>query len=82
MAGAHHSKINPYSPSLDRIDTSRGYTKDNVRLVVYAVNIMLMDWGESIFARVVNGYRYACGQKRNIYALTLKNGKGRSTKKG
>lgn len=29
---------NPYAPSLDRIDSHKGYTKDNVRVVLTAVN--------------------------------------------
>jgi hypothetical protein len=29
---------NPYSPSLDRIDSQKGYTKENVRVVLSAVN--------------------------------------------
>ena len=33
--------LNKYAPSLDRIDSGRGYTKDNVRVVLCAVNIAL-----------------------------------------
>jgi hypothetical protein len=35
---------NPYAPSLDRIDSQKGYTKENVRVVLSAVNDAL---GES-----------------------------------
>ena len=38
-------RFHPYAPSLDRIDPKRGYTPDNVRLVVFAINTMLLDWG-------------------------------------
>lgn len=31
---------NPYAPSLDRIDSRRGYTKDNVRVVIWQYNLM------------------------------------------
>jgi len=31
---------NPYSPSIDRIDSTKGYTKDNVRIVLWQVNLM------------------------------------------
>jgi hypothetical protein len=31
-------KPSPFSPSIDRIDQKRGYTKDNCRLVLWAVN--------------------------------------------
>jgi hypothetical protein len=57
------SRINPYAPSLDRIDPKGGYTKDNVRIVVLALNIMLMDWGHDVFEYVVNRYRWQKGQK-------------------
>ena len=29
---------NPYAPSVDRIDSDKGYTRDNVRVVLWAVN--------------------------------------------
>lgn len=35
----------PLMPSLDRIDSSKGYTADNVRLVCWAVNCAASTWG-------------------------------------
>lgn len=52
-----HYRVRAYAPSLDRIDNSFGYTTDNVRIVIFAVNAMLLDWGEEIFHRVAEGYR-------------------------
>lgn len=34
------SRKNPFAPSLDRIDNSIGYVKSNVRVVLWAVNLM------------------------------------------
>lgn len=34
------TKKNPYAPSLDRIDSTRGYYRDNVRLVIWQYNLM------------------------------------------
>lgn len=30
----------PYSPSLDRVDSKKGYTKENVRMVIWQFNLM------------------------------------------
>ena len=54
----------PYVPSIDRIDCKQGYTPDNVRLVIFAVNLMMAEWGEDIMHRVANGYRYVRNKKR------------------
>lgn len=35
------------SPSLDRIDSSKGYTPSNVRVVLYCLNVMANTWGEN-----------------------------------
>lgn len=57
---AHGStgKVNPYVPSFDRIKAGGGYTQDNVRIVVLAINLMLLDWGDAVFEQVANSYRY------------------------
>lgn len=34
------SRKNPFAPSLDRIDNTKGYVRSNVRLVLWAVNLM------------------------------------------
>ena len=39
----------PYAPSIDRVLSSGGYTKDNVRLVCVAVNFGLGQWGEEVY---------------------------------
>ena len=35
------------SPSLDRIDSTKGYTPENVRVVLYCINVMANIWGEN-----------------------------------
>lgn len=42
--------IRPMAASCDRIDSSKGYTFENVRLVLFAVNCALGSWGEDYFA--------------------------------
>ena len=35
-------------PSIDRINATKGYTKDNVRIVCLAANVAMMQWGENV----------------------------------
>lgn len=42
----------PFAPSIDRIDSSSGYTRDNVRLVCQAVNFALNAYGEDTFLEI------------------------------
>lgn len=51
-------RLQPLVPTLDRIDCSIGYTKDNCRLVCGAVNVAMFDWGEEMFLQVVAGTFY------------------------
>lgn len=42
----------PYAPSLDRIDSMKGYTAGNVRLVCVAVNLAMNQWGLDVLMRI------------------------------
>ena len=42
----------PYAPSIDRIDSSRGYVPGNCRLVCFAVNIALSNWGDDVLRNI------------------------------
>lgn len=48
------SRCNPYGVSIDRIDSSKGYTRGNVRLVIFFVNSAIADYGESLFREVIS----------------------------
>jgi hypothetical protein len=39
-------------PSIDRIDPEVGYTRENCRLVLTAVNFALNAWGDEVFMRI------------------------------
>lgn len=41
------------APSLDRIDPKRGYVYENVRIVAFAVNAAMGDWGEDAFKQIM-----------------------------
>ena len=45
----------PFAPSLDRIDSSKGYVKENVRLVCMAANFALNQWGDGVLRRLSHG---------------------------
>jgi hypothetical protein len=70
----------PFAPSLDRIEPSKGYTTGNVRIVVLAVNVMLLDWGHDLFERVVSGYRFTQRTKTKPLFPHLVGGEGGSEK--
>lgn len=36
----------PFSPTLDRVDNTQGYTKDNVQVVIAVYNYAKMHWGK------------------------------------
>ncbi len=46
------SRRRPFTPSLDRIVPERGYTRDNCRLVILAVNIAMSDWGLPVLMQI------------------------------
>jgi hypothetical protein len=46
------SHFNPYCPSIDRIDPTKGYTKDNCRMVLVAVNFGLGEWGINSYIKI------------------------------
>ena len=49
-------KVHPYAPSIDRIEPSRGYTKGNVRIIVYQLNVALSEFGLEQFNNFVKLY--------------------------
>lgn len=48
--------INPFRPSIDRIDCKKGYTEDNVRIVCVAVNYCLNEFGINLFDKIMHAY--------------------------
>ncbi len=55
---------NPYAPSLDRHNQKKGYTKDNVKVVVWAYNQAKGQWNRKHFKRIIKA----------IYKRMFKNG--------
>lgn len=49
LSGLPFGDEKPYAPSIDRIDSSKPYTQENCRLVVWALNAAFGEWGEEAF---------------------------------
>ena len=43
---------NPFRPSLDKIDSNGGYTKDNVRIILWGLNFALSDFGLDVYLKM------------------------------
>lgn len=41
-------RFNPWMPSIDRIDSSKGYTMDNCRMVVWSYNMAKAEWTDDV----------------------------------
>ncbi|MFW2544104.1 hypothetical protein ACN2XU_15830 [Primorskyibacter sp. 2E107] len=46
-------RCNPYGISIDRIDSQKGYTRGNVRIVLTWVNNALLDYGDEVLRHMV-----------------------------
>jgi hypothetical protein len=42
-------KKSPFLPSIDRIDSSKHYTPDNCRMILFMLNLAKRDWDEEAF---------------------------------
>lgn len=55
-AAAGKRQKRPFFHSLDRRDSTSGYTPDNIRVVCFAVNMAMSNWGEHVFEQLAAGY--------------------------
>lgn len=46
----------PYAPCIDKIESSKGYTKDNVRLICNHMNTALWDYGQEKLDFLIKSY--------------------------
>jgi hypothetical protein len=46
----------PRRPSLDRRDATKAYTKENSRVILWALNAAFSDWGEDVFRPIVRAW--------------------------
>ena len=65
ITGVLNARKRPFHHSLDRIDSTKGYTPTNIRIVCYAANVAMLDWGENVLSEIATGYvlrKYALGK--------------------
>lgn len=55
MRRSSDSRVRPWAPSLDRINSDGEYTVDNVRVVCTSVNIALNEFGDAVLIRIAHG---------------------------
>lgn len=46
-------KRNPYTPSIDRIDSNKGYTTDNCQMILAWLNVAKMDMPNELFKELI-----------------------------
>ncbi len=56
LGRSEKGKTHPYAPSLDRITPDLGYTKGNVRIICYQMNIALSEFGLEQFEEFIQLY--------------------------
>lgn len=45
-----------YSASVDRVNAAQGYTKENCRVILWALNKAFDNWGEEVFGHIWTAY--------------------------
>ena len=45
-----------FAPSIDRIDGALGYSSDNCRLILVALNMAINEFGDALFSKVARAY--------------------------
>ena len=58
-----NSRVAPLAPSLDRIDSSKGYTPDNTQVVVWIYNTAKSDWGSGAVNALARALVKKIGEK-------------------
>ena len=56
-------RLGPYTASIDRLNSSKGYTKDNITFVIGAVNTMKNDLSEEEFFKIIKSVYKKQNQK-------------------
>lgn len=67
------ARRNAFAPSLDRIDNKQGYSRENCRLVLSAVNYAMNEWGLDLYLELAEAaFRFRTKRERAAQNETLK----------
>ena len=59
------------SPSIDRIDSAKGYVSGNIRVVLYCLNVMANTWGDTKVLEIADAIRAARRQSSAVFAQKM-----------
>lgn len=58
-------RVSPWMPSIDRIDSNKGYVSGNIRIVCYTANLAMSQFGESALELMLHYYAQSKFKKRS-----------------
>lgn len=64
---------NPCAPSIDRIDSRKGYSPGNCRVILWALNAAFSHWGETVFRDIAVAWLSDCGSSHDRDVNAAKN---------
>lgn len=68
----------PWIPSLDRVDATLGYSFENCRIVCFAANMAMRQWGEGALLRMLQSYLlHGAGENVGPDSVTVGGSNGR-----
>lgn len=54
--GGDYGDRHPYTPTIDKIDPNKGYTKDNCRIVIWWYNLSKSIWNDELVIETIHSW--------------------------
>lgn len=70
-----NARIPPFRMSVDRVDSTKGYTADNCRVVLLCVNLAMRDWGDAVMVQIAEAMMLKHLQEKMDALTRLRNSK-------
>lgn len=55
-SGSNYGDRHPHTPTIDKIDPNKGYTKDNCRVVIWWYNLSKSIWSDDMVLETINSW--------------------------